>query len=82
MAISRPRKFKLHFNRVNMQRGLSTVWTIHLSDRCIAAEEVEVNVPLMAVFRPESRQPRAWLEGRGYIYNVGPNRWVINDGSL
>jgi len=30
---SRKRKFRLHFNRVNMQRGKPTVWTIHLSDR-------------------------------------------------
>lgn len=71
------RKFRLHFNRINMQRGLPTVWTIHLSDRCIPATEVIVEVPVTAVFRPEARQPRAWLEGRGRIVSNGPDKWII-----
>lgn len=66
-TVMKPRKFRLHFNRINMQRGLPTVWTIHLSDRCIPAREVDVQVPLRAVFKPEARQPRAWLEGRGVV---------------
>lgn len=61
------KKFKLHFNRVNMQRGKSTVWTVHLADRCIPAKTVKVFVPLLTVFRPESQQPRAWFEGVGHI---------------
>lgn len=53
-----------------MQRGLDTVWTIHLSDRCIPAKHVVLKVPIQAVFRPEARQPRAWLEGKGVIIPV------------
>lgn len=74
----KPRKFKLHFNRVNMQRGLPTVWTIHLSNRCIPATEVELTVPVTAVFRPDARQPRAWLEGYGVVTHVGGDRWRID----
>jgi hypothetical protein len=50
-----------------MQRGLNTVWTIHRSDRCIPASRVVVEVPVVAVFRRKSQQPRAWLEGEGII---------------
>lgn len=74
----RPIKFKLHFNRINMQRGLPTVWTIHTSKRCIPAKEVDVRVPVTAVFRPEARQPRAWLEGKGIITAAGRDRYVID----
>lgn len=60
-----------------MQRGLNTVWTIHLSDRCIPANKVDIDVPVTAVFRPEARQPRAWLEGRGIVQQVGPDHYHI-----
>ena len=71
------RKFRLHFNRVNMQRGLSTVWTIHFSDCCIPATEVTVDVPVTTVFRPKGRQPRAWFEGQGVLLHTGPTTFHI-----
>lgn len=78
MATSKPRKFKLHFNRVNMQRGKDQVWTIHLSDQCIPAVGVDVNVPLRAVFNPKRTQPRAWLEGYGTINQIGVDYYQID----
>jgi hypothetical protein len=76
----KPRQFKLHFNRINMQRGLDTVWTIHLSDCCIPATEVVVKVPVMAVFRPNARQPRAWLQGKGIVERIGKDKYCIGLG--
>jgi hypothetical protein len=75
----RPRKFKLHFNRINMQRGLDAVWTIHLSNRCLPAKSVHVEVPVATVFRPNGRQPRAWFSGEGYIHDMGDGWFVIKD---
>jgi hypothetical protein len=76
--MTKPRKFKLHFNRINMQRGLDTVWTIHLSDKCIPAKEVLVEVDVKAVYKPEARQPRAWLEGTGYVFQTGNDTYRIS----
>jgi hypothetical protein len=76
---AKKRKFRLHFNRINMQRGKDTVWTIHLSDECIPAVDVECHVPVRTVFRPNGPQPRAWFEGRGEIRAsmTNPNCYVI-----
>lgn len=74
----KPRKIKLHFNRINMQRGLDTVWTIHLSDRCIAAREVVINIPINTVFKPEARQPRAWFEGKGVAHELRNGLYAID----
>lgn len=63
----KPRKFKLHFNRVNMQRGNPKIWTIHFSDRCIQAVRVIVQGKLESIFKPEARQPRAYFTGRGTV---------------
>lgn len=77
MVTSSMRKFRLHFNRIAMQRGLDTVWTIHLSNKCIPASKVEVKVPVTAVFRPKARQPRAWLEGKGTIVKTANGAYRI-----
>jgi hypothetical protein len=66
----KPRKFKVHFNRINMQRGLPGVWTVHISKRCIPAREVIICVPVNTVFRPNGRQPRAWFEGEGFVHEL------------
>lgn len=63
----RPRKFRLHFNRINMQRGNPNVWTVHFSDRCIQARSINVKVPLETIFNPQGRQPRAYLSGKGQV---------------
>lgn len=71
------RKFRLHFNRINMQRGLETVWTIHLSNQCIPARVVHLKVPVDTVFKPQGRQPRAWFAGKGVIENLYEDVWII-----
>lgn len=64
----RPLKFKLHFNRINMQRGNPNIWTVHTSKACIPARHVVVQVPIEAIYKgPEAPQPRAFLVGRGQI---------------
>lgn len=60
-----------------MQRGLPTVWTIHLSDKCIPATTVDVKVAVTAVYRPEARQPRAWLHGTGRVIRTGQDAYEI-----
>jgi hypothetical protein len=62
-----------------MRQGKGEVWTIHLSDRCVPAREVHVDVPLKTVFRPEGRQPRAWFEGSGVVVPVGHGVYQIVD---
>jgi len=51
-----------------MQRGLSTVWTVHTYKQCIPAKTVKVNVPLQAIYKGSKHpQPRAFMVGRGVI---------------
>lgn len=68
----KPKKFVLHFNRINMQRGNPAVWTVHNSEGCHQAEEVVVKVPLETRYRPNGRQPRAVLTGRGVVRRISP----------
>jgi len=63
----RPRKFRLHFNRINMQRGNTNIWTVHLSDKCIQVRDVKVCVPIETVYKPTAEQPRAYLSGKGIV---------------
>lgn len=58
-------KFKAHFNRNNMQRGLRTVWTVHFRGRCIPCEGIrfELGGPITTLYSPTSRQPRASMNG-------------------
>ena len=70
------RVFWLHYNRFGQKRG-EKVWTVHLSNQCIATKKVEVKVPVETIYKGDSaRQPRAFLRGRGTI-KVYPNRVVI-----
>ncbi len=76
----KPRKFKLHFNRVNMQRKLPSIWTVHFSDRCVPLAEGDVRVPLRTVFRPDKKDnPRAWLEGRGVLLVEGDKGVIMEE---
>lgn len=74
----RARKFKVHFNRINMQRGLPTVWTIHMSDRCIPATQVVMDIPVVTHYDPVHDQPRAWFQGNGFVHHLGQNRYRID----
>lgn len=76
------RKFRLHFNRINMQRGKDTVWTIHRSDRCIPARQVRVYVETETVFRPESTQPRAWFQGEGVVVDCQNGDYCITSPQM
>lgn len=66
------KKFRLHFNRINMQRGNPNVWTVHLSNRCIQVKEVKVYVPVETIFKPDGPQPRAYFSGLAQV-NVHKN---------
>lgn len=77
MTNTRRRKVKVHFNRINMQRGLPTVWTVHTSDACYQVEEVEIRVPVLTKYRPTARQPRAFFSGFAHIAIQGGTRAVL-----
>lgn len=74
---STPRIFRLHFNRNNMRQGSQAVWTIHLSNECIAAREVDVQVPVKTIYNPSGRQPRAYLKGKGRIIDGIDGHYTI-----
>ena len=64
-------KTKLHFNRLNMQRGNPNVWTAHNSHGCYGAEKLIImhdgKVIAETVFDPKARQPRAYFTTRGSV---------------
>jgi hypothetical protein len=64
-------KLRIHFNRVNMQRGLPNVWTVHTSKRCYQGSRVRVSIPLETVFKAAGRQPRAYFVGHGRVWQRG-----------
>lgn len=68
-------KVKIHFNRVNMQRNDDRVWSAHTSKSCNMAEKIVVmhngKVVLETVFRPEAKQPRAYLCANGEVTYKG-----------
>ncbi len=65
------RKFRLHFNRINMQRKNPRIWTVHTSDKCFQGEQVICDVPVETVFKPLGQQPRAYLSGTGFVAQHG-----------
>jgi hypothetical protein len=71
MKVKRQLKTKLHFNRINMQRGNPNVWTAHTSKACHQAEKIQIvhkgKVVAETVFKPESNQPRAFFVATGEI---------------
>lgn len=70
-------KFRVHFNRINMQRGLPLVWTVHTSRGCYQVAEIQSYVPMHTVFNKTGRQPRAYFTGFGDVTIYG-NTAVIN----
>lgn len=77
MKDNKPRAFRVHFNRINMQRGNPKVWTVHTSKGCVQTKEVCCWAPMMSVYKgTNARQPRAFMEGRGII-RVFPDRVII-----
>jgi hypothetical protein len=78
--MNRMYKFKLHFNRINMQRGLAAVWTVHYRGQCVPAVNVTLHVPVKTTFRPLGAQPRAWFEGYGILERISEGNYVIMQG--
>jgi hypothetical protein len=64
-------KTRIHFNRINMQRGKKEVWTAHTSKACYMSEKIQVIhdgvVVLETVFNPKGRQPRAYLAAKARV---------------
>ena len=56
--------FFAHFNRIAMQRGEETCWTVHFRGTCWPAAEIEFKVPVVTRYRANGPQPRATLRGR------------------
>ena len=54
---------RIHFNRIEMQRGGDHVWTIHNSAGCFQVKEVQILTPLVTVYKPLGVQPRAYFKG-------------------
>lgn len=67
----------MHFNRVNMQRGLKTVWMIHTMGQCIPATEVRIDVPVTTVYKANGPQPRAKFVGQGVVLRTGQSTYEI-----
>jgi hypothetical protein len=64
--------FFSHFNRVNMQRGLPEVWSVHFRGVCYFGTNVIFNVPTHTTYNPRGTQPRAKIRGRAhYVNKVG-----------
>lgn len=61
------RKFKVHFNRINMQQGNPNVWTVHFSNQCVQVPSLTIIGAVETVFKPKARQPRAYFSGYGHL---------------
>lgn len=70
-ASSKKLKTRLHFNRVNMQRGNPNVWTAHNSRGCFQAQKLIImhdgKVVAETVFSPTAKQPRAYFSTQGNV---------------
>jgi hypothetical protein len=64
VAMNNKWKFKAHFNRINMQRGLENVWTVHFRGQCIQCTGIRFECKSIETkYIPEGQQPRATLNG-------------------
>ena len=58
---------RVHFNRIEMQRGGSHVWTVHNSLGCFQVKSVVMNAAMQTVFKPDGVQPRAYFKGPAVV---------------
>lgn len=67
------RRYRVHFNRIAMQRKDPLVWSVQLSDRCLHVRQVHFRRASLATeFRPEKKNnPRAFFAGRGIVEQQG-----------
>jgi hypothetical protein len=76
VSANKPRKFKLHFNRVNMQRGNPNIWTVHQSGICYQVQDVVCMARVQSVYRPDRPQPRAYFTGIGVVVVAGSTAYI------
>lgn len=62
------RRFRFHFNRINMQRGDPRVWTVHTRGQCIQTEKIDCHVRVESQFKLAGPQPRATFVGKGRVF--------------
>lgn len=55
---------RVHFNRVEMQRGGEHVWTVHTCEGCFQVKDVQLRTSFDTKFKPMGVQPRAFFKGR------------------
>jgi hypothetical protein len=71
--MARKLKTRIHFNRINMQRKDSRVWSAHTSRSCNMSEKIIVmhnGVKILeTVFDPAGKQPRAYLLAHADVRN-------------
>lgn len=71
------RVFRVHFNRVWMQRGRKDVWSVQLSDRCLHGAKVVMKGRIETEFHPERKSnPRAFFSGRGVVTQKGDTIYI------
>lgn len=76
----RPRKFRIHFNRIAMQRGQPDVWSVQLSDRCLHGSKVVMAGNIETEFQPQRKNnPRAFFAGIGIVTQKGSTIYVSAD---
>jgi hypothetical protein len=69
--------FFAHFNRVNMQRKLPQVWTVHFRGTCYQVEGIDFKVPTSTRFIPDGKQPRATMRGLASNVIVSKGQAVV-----
>lgn len=70
MRRNKPRAFRLHVHYLTEPKR--RVWAVQTAGQYLIARDVDVQVPVMTVFRgPESRQPKAFLRGKGVVRKQG-----------
>lgn len=66
------RIFRVHFNRIAMQRNDPLVWSVQTSKGCFHAAKVIMSGQIETEFQPQRRtNPRAFFSGRGEVKQVG-----------
>ena len=73
-------KVRLHVNRQELAKGSEGFpWTIHTSQECIKAREVELLAPCVTEYKPDLKSnPRLFLTCEDVVVlPVGEGRFVI-----
>lgn len=78
MTSMKSRVFRVHFNRIAMQRGDPNVWSVQLSDRCLHGREVSmfglfrlINQLTTEYHSDRKQNPKAFFRGKGIVRQRG-----------